>query len=418
MSATPSARSFPDELPSHYSIGRIAPLVLVVWALLDVGLRLLPLNWLHINPVQVATRIPGRYSPFIPNLRLNHNHPVGELALMGNLPPSETRPPIRFTTDRLGFRATPGPASAGTEILLFEGDSFTFGASLSDEETLAAELARQLNTAVYNGGRFFTDPERLIELDWLLDRLPRKPQTMVYVLMETVDLNPTRNYDQGAIDRIGPTVVGASAYSSAKDDLRYANRFFRLWWQISPLKITAQRAFKWLADDAKLPNSYRRSLEERSLPDGRRFLIERRYIDRHLNPPDQRTTVTTARYLAGFAEQVRQRGMDFWVLLVPEALSLYGPWLLTAEESRGANRPAYLDRLGHVLASQGLQVINGLAVLRPWAAEDIATGDLAYYREDHHWTPLGVSRIAAAIAGALKNGGPIVRSPTNTTASR
>jgi hypothetical protein len=367
---------------------------------LDVGLRLLPIDWLGINPVQVATRKPGRYSPFIPNLELSHAGLPGELALMANLPPSEVRSPIRFTTDGLGFRATPGPTGKPVEILVFEGDSFTFGAALSDDETLPAALARELGVRVYNGGRFFTDPERLVELDWLLDRLGNRPRTMLYVLMETVDLSAAADYDRGRVDQAGRRLLGASTYFQVKDDLRYANRFLKLWTQISPLGIVSQRTFKRLANDSIRPNSYKEHVEERRFPDGRRFLLEQRYLDRHLNPPDERTTRNTADYLASFRDQVRARGLDFWVLLVPEALSVYEPWLLRADE-KAAGRPAYLDQLERQLLVRGLNVINGLAVLRPLAAEDVAAGNLSYFREDLHWTPLGVNRIAGAAASAL-----------------
>jgi hypothetical protein len=64
--------------------------------------------------------------------------------------------------------------------------------------------------------------------------------------------------------------------------------------------------------------------------------------------------------------------------------------------------PAYLDRLEAELRRRGIDVLNGLPVLRPFAAQDLSRAQLSYYREDHHWTPLGVQRIAAALIPALR----------------
>ena len=41
---------------------RLAVSLLVLWALLDIGGRLLPVDWLHVLPEHIATRRPGRYA--------------------------------------------------------------------------------------------------------------------------------------------------------------------------------------------------------------------------------------------------------------------------------------------------------------------------------------------------------------------
>lgn len=392
----------PGRPPSRWSVGTLIPLTIVAWAALDLGLRFVPMGWLNLYPYQIATRHPGRYSPFGPNLRLRQERPIGELALMANLAPTETRGPIRFTTDALGFRATPSaPPGKNVRILLMEGDSFTFGAGLSDDETFPELLSRGLNASAYNAGRFYTDPERLTELDWLLARLPRGPLTVVYVLLEPFDLDLDRRYDGGAIDRLGARTLGA-AYFEAKDELRYLRRWWQLWWGVSPLKILATRAWKTLCDDRILPNEYRKNVEERRLPDGRRFLLEHKNVERYLKPPDPGAVRKTAAYLAWLRDEVRARDADFWVLLVPEGVSVYGPWLLGKELPQVAEGLPYFDYLERELSRRRLKVVNGLAVLRKSAAREIETGELSYYREDHHWNPNGVRKISEALAGALR----------------
>ena len=40
---------------------------------------------------------------------------------------------------------------------------------------------------------------------------------------------------------------------------------------------------------------------------------------------------------------------------------------------------------------------------QPSAAADLASGMLSFYREDHHWSPLGVRRISAALAQQIRS---------------
>src|SRR5690606_35921777 len=96
----------PHPPPSTWTLGRLIPMVLVIWICLDFFPRFLPLNWLDIYPFQLAARKPGRYAPFIPNLQIHARNYVGEMALMGNLPPTEVRDSVWFTTDENGFRKT------------------------------------------------------------------------------------------------------------------------------------------------------------------------------------------------------------------------------------------------------------------------------------------------------------------------
>jgi len=382
-----------------HRLGITIPLVLILFATAELGLRLPPLDWLGLFPYQVATMRPGRYSPFTPRLRLFSQGAAGELALMANLPPTEARPAIRFTTDEIGFRATPYTQPGGKpRILVIEGDSFTFGAGLSDEQTFPAVLAREIGVNVYNGGRFFTDPERLVELDWLLEQLNGDPVLAVYVLLEPVDLNLDRLNDRGLLDQIGHSLMGEE-YGRFKDEMRFLRRRFRLWSAVSPLRILASRADKWICDGHILPNHYEQRVVKRRLPDGDRILLEPKHVRRYLNPPDDVTVRHTADYLDWLRSQLRDRNLDFAVLLVPESASLYGPWLF------GESRPGdthYFDTLEKELARRYIRVINGLEVLRRTAAEDIVRGQLAYYREDHHWNRIGVHRIAREAAARLR----------------
>jgi hypothetical protein len=99
-------------------------------------------------------------------------------------------------------------------------------------------------------------------------------------------------------------------------------------------------------------------------------------------------------------------------VLVPEKMSVYGPAL-------GLQLPEdpYLNRLERELQRRGLRVANMLPPLRADAPQDIASGKLSYFREDQHWNPQGVSRIAAKVAGAIRQAG-LLDAPASQQAHR
>jgi hypothetical protein len=288
-----------------------------------------------------------------------------------------------------------------------EGDSFTYGAALSDNETFPVELSRQLGVAVYNAGRYVADPERLLEMDWLLSRIRKGPLTVLYILQELPLPSLNRQHDQKGYDKLGRALIGARLYTPIKDDLRYAKRFLDLWGRISPLRIVATRGYKSLNDDRILPNSYKKNVVERLLPNNDRFLVDHDHLAQYLDPPNDQDVRDAAEYLAWLQHQFAERGLDFCVLMVPEGISVYGPWLFKQESERlnREGRTPVFDRLEPALAKLNIKALNGLAVLRALAADDIANHRLSYYRDDHHWNVQGVTRVASAMAAVLRQSG-------------
>jgi hypothetical protein len=403
----PGSNSFDGSRPPRvWEIGRLAPAALLLWFLVDVTLRFLPLDWLDLHPFQVARRSPGLHSPFIPSLEIRSERPVGELAIAGNLPPTEERAPIRFTTDALGFRATPGmEPGKKPRVLVMEGDSFTFGAALSDNETLAASLSLRLRVPVYNAGRFFTDPEGLPELDRLLERLGVDRLTVVYVALERLDRSGDPGREKvGAIQRLGSRLVGKERYLAVRERIDFAGRWWESWSETAPVRILCNRLHRRLCSDFLLPNEYRRRVLVRHGPRGEPFLFLPVEMRRFTYPPNEQTTRRTAEHLEHLQRRLKERGLDLWVVALPDKLSVYGP-LLHGDPPLEGPRPHYLDRLEEELRRRRVPVVNGLDVHRPLVRRDLETGRLAYFREDAHWTPLGVERIAGAVAEAMQNAG-------------
>lgn len=391
--------------PGSVRLSRWLVTALAVWALLDVAGRLGPVGWLHVLPEHEATRRPGRYHPFIPGLSLSADPWVGETALTGNLAPTETRPAARFSTDGLGFRLTPGVRPGDdVRLILYGGSSFAYGGGLADGETFPAVLTRETGRRVYNGGHFWWDPLNLRSLDWLTDHLGGTRPGVVMLHWEDADPDP-RTLQPGSRrpDRVGRKLLGRDRYRDFRDFTDYARRYAGAVWGISPVEVLSIRLFKALSNDRVLPNRYKAAVRSRELPGGRRILFLEEEVVRVLRPPGDDVVRRHGEYYEAYARHLAARGAGLYVILLPNRYTLYGPLV---DGASAAPADPYLDRLERELERRGVAVMNGLPVLRPLAAGDVASGRLSFYREDHHWSPLGVERIARAFDRFLDRGGP------------
>lgn len=413
----------PSGPPTRWSLGRLFPIVLLLWAVTDIGLRFLPEDWIRIEPIQIATRLPGRHSPFAPNLKLRVNRVVGEQALLANLAPTEKMPPIKFSTDQMGFRLTPGMTQQEPpQVFVFKGDSFTFGGSLSDEDTFASTLESQLGVRVYNAGKFFTDVDGLKELNWLMGQLSAKHPTVVCVYLESHKRRFLASYNSdvkagatpgGWMGRIGSRLLGVTRYTDYRDSTLYGLRRYRAWWNISPLKILCIRGYKRLYQGEFLPNEPRDKVAVRRLPNNEIILLDPDKVQNYNAVSEEEITTKTADYMAWMRDDLAARGIDFWAVLLPDKESVYAPQIMDVPSERIGNANShlnYLNQLEGELARRGVKSVNALRVLRRTASEDWATGNLSYFREDHHWNPRGVARVANALTMALRADGWRARS--------
>lgn len=368
--------------PRTAGIGRLIPTIAAIIALSIVLSGFLPLRWFWFQDYVIARQVLQWDSPFIPNARYHTSFYWGDEAIAGNLRPTETLGWRNFTTDHLGFRYTP-PVAPGkpVEAVVFRGFSYVFGGTLSDEQTFPAALARRLGVNTYNAARFHEDPETPADFDRLMSRGGMRPKTVVYVHLEPNDfqLSPeTTQEDQN------------------RRLLRFAKEFPLTWIRLSPVIAGAVEAKKALQNDIILHNRYRDHVRSFPLPDGRRMLSRTGDVDRVETTLPDAVVTGRADYIAWWNERIAERGASMVVLLVPEKMTVYGPAL-------GLKLPEdpLLNRMERDLTARGVRVVNGLDVLRPAAAQDLATGHLAYRREDHHWSAEGVERLAKATAAAI-----------------
>ena len=397
--------------PQWLTIGRLAPLVLVLWLVTDLGLRFLPPEALDIHPWQHARIGAGRFAPFAANLSLRSSNVIASAAITGNLQPVEGRVNIRFTTNSAGFRDVPGSDNTAPRVLTMGGSSFGYGYGLSDEHTLAAVLQRELGTPVFNAGRFFTDPDGLVELDQVLRQLTARPQAVAYLYLEQQDLflrgedNPWPEFERPPLESVrllGQKALGPAPYRDLEERYLMLKKSLGAWLRLSPLEITVSRWQKTLADDRILPNSHKKDVTALELTNGMRILFDRYEWRRATGNRTPERTAATAAYLAWLKSRLQERGLEMYVVMVPDKASVYRNWLRgpadLLEPVRRSNSSTYMTALHSELVANGIKAVDGLAVLHRTAEQDVTNGRLAYYLDDSHWNSLGVERIGLAAA--------------------
>jgi hypothetical protein len=367
--------------------GRVIPALLAAGAALIVFSGCLPLSWIHLLDYEAARRVLQWDAPFMPNQRLHTSYHLGEEAYEGNYPPTEQLPLRDFSTDRFGFRYTP-PAQPGkpAELIVFRGDSFTFGAGLGDDQTLPSLLARRLGVNAYNSARF-GDPETPEDFDALMAKVGARPETVVYVELEGT----------------GDSVLSPATMhrSQASRLLRFLKELPMTWLRISPAFHFAGFAKRAVENDLILGNRYHDIVTSFPLPDGRPMLAVNLWLSKNLAAADESVVDERSDYIAWWDEHMRRFGARMFVLLVPDKMSVYGP-------SLGLHMPAdpFLNRMERNLTARGVQVVNLLPLFRANAPAELASGRLSYLREDPHWTAFGVERAAEAVARAIHASSP------------
>jgi hypothetical protein len=417
----PAAPAGAGPPPRWRTLGRLAPAVLAAWFVTDAGLRFVSPTRLWVNPIGAALRAPRAYVSFEPDYSASTTNYVGDAVAEVNGRQTEYRPPVRFSTDGLGFRRNPYVTpDEPYEVLQLGGASFGFGGALSDEETLPAAITRASGLRVYNGGMWPQDRLSPGLLDHLLARLAGRPRAALFLVVEHEQLQvpQARGRTRDAIVRAFPPLAPAARVASDLTAAAFeAMRRWDRWVEYSPIQIASEKLSRLLSNDRVLPNEYARGTRTLTLPDGRPMYI-RRYelgpIARERSPAD---VPGAAEYLTWWRDSLAARGIVTHVLLVPSRYTVYGPLLEREPERLAAigRVAAYIDSLDATLRARGIGTINAHHIFRRRAAEELRTGELSFYREDNHWNPSGVEIVARAVADSLASCRYAVATPGGTS---
>lgn len=392
------------QVPAWFpGLGRAAPWALGVWAVLSVAARFAPADWFGMNPVQAALRGPAPHASFAPDFSGRSSNPVGDAVREANLAPTEFRAPIRFSTDAHGFRDNPFLApGAAPEYLILGGASYTYGANLSDDETIAAQLTLASGTPSYALSRYHRDASVTpADAALITNAFGTPPRVGILVILEPGTPGPPEEESRDGRKRkalMRRVIPGGSAGAKLARTVRELGREMQHFWAFSPVDVLAVRARKRLSDDRILPNEYRLATDTLSLPAGR--MVVRQYelaAASARRPPD--AVQRAAAYVEWWRHELGRQGIRLHVLLVPMRYTVYGEIAETGQAlERLRQGVGYLEGLTVELEERDIPVTNALEVFRAHRAEELRSGELSFYREDHHWTPAGVRRVAEALA--------------------
>ena len=377
------------------SLGFLLPWLLLITVVVDGGLRYLPTELYAWRGWEVARRYrPSDDSaPFAPNVRYRTERTYGELAQLGNLPGLRQYHPETFTTDASGYRTTPppGPGPLGPPAAIVVGSSFGVGLGVSDEQTLAAQLAALTGRPVYNAGGLFDDVSAAAVL-----RIARRFELAHgLVVLEWLERHDERPPLDGAPDqrdrseRLCHAVLGPRAPRGCTT--------LRGLVTVSPVQVLAERALRPLQNDRLLPNGYARRVVARRLVTGETALFHPDDVAAYYrHQPEE----AAAAYVARFADAVAAANLDLLVVLVPHKYSVYYP-LLAEPAPPALDAEPFLDRLEARLCGRGIAVVNLAAPYRALTAQIPEGHEHLYWLDDAHWNPRGIAVAAAQIQRAL-----------------
>jgi hypothetical protein len=368
------------------SLGRLVPALLAVALAADVSLRFIDVSRVSFRTWGPAKRYYQPESPFPRNRRFDIAKAYGDLSSLANLPRYRQYRREVFSTDAGGFRNPPG--APPYDLVLF-GDSFGAGCSLSDDETLSAQLAAKTGLKVFNASEMKRDATRMLRLT---RRLGMTRGIVLYEFLGRFDVPPFPDAVPSPEPERGRLARWGQRLKRLKNTAVYGWKGF---WEVSPIEIVLQRFYKRLQNDRWLPNPWASKVAVEKLVTGDPMLFLPETI-----PERQVRGPVDVSVFARFNREFAARGLTFVVLLVPDKFPIYRPYLRGAARLQGAS-PFYLDAVEAALQEAGVPAINATGALRAGVAEGLRERRYLYWRDDTHWNAQGVSCAAEAIAEQL-----------------
>jgi hypothetical protein len=365
----------------------LAPALLVITGLADVGLRFLPLDRLSFRAWE-AIRVGGEDGPFRPNQRYENARAYGDLANMGNLRELREYHAEVVVTDAAGYRNPSGLGERGEARVVVTGTSFTAGTEVGEDENLAARLTARLGVPVYNAA--LADPD-LTTLRGIARRVGAMPGVLVFEYLEGREA-PTPAVGGAPRPLRCPLGVGDASSPIC--------RAFNHWYErarVSPVRVAARRALRLVQDDRLFPNPDRNAVLRARLRGGPEMLFQG--TDAAWRPAP--TTIAAAeRYFTWLERRLRRDGVRLLVVLAPRKYTVYGPLVDggIGDVDTGAR---LLTRIAQRLTDRGVPVVDLTPALRAAARDSLAAGRYVYFLDDTHWNARGIAVAADTVAAAV-----------------
>ena len=374
------------------SIGVTVPALMLAAFVADICSRFVSYDHVSFRPFEALSRSGGTGlgGPFMPAARVRQPRAYGDLAAMGNVVDMRQYRSEIATTDEWGFRNGPSADSRSFGAILF-GTSFSMGAGLNDDETLSAQLAKQLGVPIYNAAGLDIGRER--ELLRVISRLHMRHRVAIVEHMESA---PQPVWSGSDVMTVGARLE--DRFGDTYRDLRVRYSYVKGWLNESPLKLLLFKIFKDAQDDVFLPNSFSDRVIRDELTNGDPIL----FLPGQVFPrraPD--VVAQDVRTWTSLNEFFARQGFDLYLVLVPSQYRVYGP--LVRQPRSSAWSDTYLAELGQALRQNGISAIDLTPALEGAARAGLRDHRYVYWRDDTHWNSAGAAIAAREIAAHLQD---------------
>jgi SGNH hydrolase-like domain, acetyltransferase AlgX len=337
---------------------------------------------------------PSAYLCAAPSLFLPNSEPLtwvagaayGEAARLANRLDFVTFRPEKFTVDRNGYRNLPSAAGTPPKLLL-AGDSFALGMSLNDEETLSAQLTRQLGPIIYNAATTLAaslSPKRILDVSGFLR------MKSGWVLLELVNRTAYTYEPPSSAHRFAFLGSYRDRFVRSTTPLRTLQSRVDL---SLPLMRVSSLVNMRLHNDILLPNPFKDLYTEEELINGQHMLFY--HEDRDFSRKSVDSSVSAVA-VGKFRDALSRAGFKLAVVLVPTGYSVYTPLMRQPQGPDFGKQ--YMEDLAAQLAENGVPTMNCLPLLRDAASRELTAGRLVYWPDDAHWNPVGCATAARAVA--------------------
>jgi hypothetical protein len=284
---------------------------------------------------------------------------------------------VRYQYDQHGFRNRPDPRTADVVVV---GDSFIEGWGVTADELATSRLAADLRRPVMNLGQSWYGPQQELEV---LRRygLPLHPQACVWAFFEGNDLQDVERYEKAL--PVWPELSRRNHSFALRSFTRNA--------------LYALRRFVGKGATGTL--AYPSGLFQASGGQAVRMYFE--YKSHRLSPKEEAALKEVRGVLAEAGHLCRRQGARFLVVFVPSKDRVYldhTRFAAGAEPLRWDKNdlPGRLASIVRQAAPEG-EFLDLTPAFRARAAK----GEVLYFPQDSHWSPLGHTAAADAIAARL-----------------
>jgi len=372
---------------SIWGTGRLLPRLMLLYFILDIALRFVPLDPLTFRAWEaMLRRYPNAVGPFTPSKHYHRDNSYGGVANIGNLPAERRYRTVDFTTDAFGFHNPPSPIQTDS-IGIVVGDSFAVGSELPEHETLSAQLSRRFGGYFYNAGA--PQPLHLSSLRAAAQRIGLHRGLVIYEFLEArAWQDPPATTPEGA-QGAGQRFIFRTLGQEWID--RFSTPINQL--HSSPLQAISAKLEKKLQDNTLLPNSFAGFVIQEKLRNGDSIL----FLPAEFKTPDDPRSAAArwGAYLAWYSNELRESGLGLLVLVVPNRSTIYSP-LLAQPRDVSASLSA-LGSLAQAFQNAGVRAVSLQNRYAQEAATHLNEKKYLYLLDDTHWNGNGTAIAAEEI---------------------